>query len=188
LKVHLASVSVDGKTMDVFGSLKLSPQSERLQIRYGAIHLSAPERVEYSYKLEGLDKGWIQAGHRRETNYTTLPHGDYRFWVRAGMPGGPATEQSYDFEKLPKFYETVWFRLICGFGVMAAVWGIYQMRVRTLRYRFALILDERARLAREIHDTLTQGFVGISSQLEGLASALPDGGSEVWDYLELAQK
>jgi signal transduction histidine kinase/ligand-binding sensor domain-containing protein len=188
LKIHLVGLAVDGKPVDPSDSLKLTPKSGRLQIRYTAIHLSAPERIEYSYKLEGLDPDWVQAGKRRETNYTSLPHGTYRFVVRAALPGEKATEQSYYFEKLPRFYETTWFRVLCLAAVFAAIWGIHQMRVRRLRYGFALVLEERARLAREIHDTLTQGFVGISSQLEALASALPDSAGSAWDYLEVARK
>ena len=37
----------------------MAPGDERLQIRYTGIHLSAPERVQYFYKLEGLDTDWV---------------------------------------------------------------------------------------------------------------------------------
>jgi ligand-binding sensor domain-containing protein len=53
--VHLVDVTVDGKPTDFSQAVQLQPGSERFQIRYVAIHLSAPERVQYSYKLEGLD-------------------------------------------------------------------------------------------------------------------------------------
>jgi len=48
-----------------------------------------------------------------------------------------------------------------GFGVLG-----YWLRVRALRSRFDAMLGERSRMAREIHDTLAQGFVGVSLQLE----------------------
>jgi hypothetical protein len=51
----------------------------------------------------------VAAGHRREINYNSLHQGKYRFLVRAGISGGPTTESAYDFEMLPKFYETMWF-------------------------------------------------------------------------------
>jgi len=68
------------------------------------------------------------------------------------------------------------------------VWAGYQVRLRQIRYRFALVLDERARLAREIHDTLAQGFVGISSQLDAVAMCLPDEASPTRQYLDLARR
>ena len=66
----------------------LAPGDGRIQFRYTGIHLSAPERVHYSYRLEGLDRDWISAVARRVINYNSLPHGHYRFVVRAGIPGG----------------------------------------------------------------------------------------------------
>ena len=59
-------------------------------------------------------------------------------------------------------------------ALLAAAWAVYQLRLRQIRSRFALVLEERARLAREIHDTLAQGFVGISSQLDAVAMCMPD--------------
>src|SRR4029077_19816777 len=104
------------------------------------------------------------------------------------LPGGPATETAYDFEMLPKFYETMWFRLLSGVALLAAACGVYQLRVRQLRYRFALMLEERARLAREIHDTLAQSFIGISSQLEAVSTELPENLTPAREHLDLARK
>jgi len=72
-----------------------------------------------------------------------------------------------------------------GAGLRVAV---FRLRVRQIRYRFTLVLDERARLAREIHDTLAQGFVGISSQLDAVAMCLPDETAPVRKYLDMARK
>jgi signal transduction histidine kinase len=130
----------------------------------------------------------VRAGNRRVSDYNSLPHGKYRFVVRAQLPGGPATEKAYDFEVLPSFYETTWFRLVAAALVLMAGWAIYQFRLRQIRYRFSLVLEERARLAREIHDTLAQGFVGISSQLDAVAMAMPEGGGKARQFLELARK
>src|SRR5262249_34102192 len=160
-------VTVDGTPLSL-SEARLPSSTESIQIRYTAIHLSAPERVQYSYKLEGVDADWISTGHRREISYNRLGHGKYRLLVRAELPGGLLTDQAYDFEKLPKLYETIWVRLLFATALIAGAWGAYQLRVRRLRYGFALVLEERTRLAREIHDTLAQGFVGISSQLEAV--------------------
>jgi hypothetical protein len=65
----------------------LSPDVERIRVLYTAIHLSAPEQVSYSYRLNGLEPKWVPAGARREINYNTPKHGNYRFFVRAELPG-----------------------------------------------------------------------------------------------------
>ena len=187
-EAHLVELTADSQAVDWTRPAKLQPGAERIQIHYTAIHLGAPERVQYSHKLEGLDMDWVRAGNRRVINYNSLGHGKYRFLVRAELPGGKATERSYEFEVLPKFYETAWFRLLTALALAMGAWGLYQLRLRQLGSRFALVLEERARMAREIHDTLAQGFVGISSQLDAVAMAMPNEQSKARQYLDLARK
>jgi signal transduction histidine kinase/ligand-binding sensor domain-containing protein len=186
--VHLLDVAVDGREMPVVDGVKLAPGSGRMQFRYTGIYLSAPERVGYSYRLEGLDGEWISPGARRVTNYNSLPHGRYRFTVRASVPNGPSSETSFAFELLPHFYETAWFRYFCIALAAAGIWGLYNLRLRQIRQRFSLVLEERGRLAREIHDTLAQGFVGISSQLDAVALTLNGHVDLARKHLDLARK
>jgi len=186
--VHLLEVIVDGHPIPFAQSAQLAPGNGRLQFRYTGIYLSAPERVRYSYRLEGLDGEWITSVSRRVTNYNSLPHGHYRFTVRAAVPNGPSGESSFAFELLPHFYETAWFRYFCVLLAAAGIWGLYNLRLRQIRQRFSLVLEERGRLAREIHDTLAQGFVGISSQLDAVALTLNNHVDLARKHLELARK
>jgi len=188
LTVGLTEMSADGRPMDWAGSPQIPPGNGRLEIRYSAIHLSAPEQIQYSYKLAELDSDWVQADGRRAVNYTSLGHGHYRFQVRAQLPGGPASEAAYEFDVLPHFYETGWFRML-GIALLAAiVWLGYQFRVRQVHSRYALLVEERARLAREVHDTLAQGFVGIASQLDVVEMSLPKDADPARGYLDLARR
>jgi signal transduction histidine kinase/ligand-binding sensor domain-containing protein len=186
--LHLVEMTANGEPVDLARSAQLPPESQRVEFRYTALHLSAPEQLRYSYKLEGVDPDWVRAGSRRVINYNSLRHGRYRFLVRASLPGGPAAQLAYDFSVLPHFYETAWFRILCAALAVAAAWGLYGLRLRQIRSRFALVLEERARLAREIHDTLAQGFVGISSQLDAVAMCLTDETSAARKYLDMARK
>ena len=184
---RMVEMTANGEPVDLAGAVKLPPESQRVQFRYAALHLSAPEQVQYSYKLEGVDPDWVRAGSRRSINYNSLRHGHYRFLVRASLAGAPTTERPYDFEVLPHVYETAWFRILAVALALAAAWGLYGLRLRQIRSRFALVLEERARLAREIHDTLAQGFVGISSQLDAVAMCLADE-TPARKYLDMARK
>jgi signal transduction histidine kinase/ligand-binding sensor domain-containing protein len=186
--VRLLEMTVDGNPVDISRPARLGPTSQRIEIRYTAIHLGAPERVRYFRKLDGLNTGWVSAGVSRVINYNSLKHGRYTFTVKAEIPGGPAGQQSYSFEVLPWFYERAWFRVLGVAMLLAAAWAVYQLRLRQIRYRFALVLEERARLAREIHDTLAQGFVGISSQLDAVAMCLPETTTPARKFLDLARR
>ena len=186
--VHLLEVRVDGHSMPLVVPADLPPGDGRAEFRYTGVYLSAPELVRYSYRLYGLDRDWVGEVARRVTNYNSLKHGRYRFVVRASIQGGPASEASFAFELRPHFYETGWFRYLCIALAAAGIWGLFRLRVRQIRERFALVLDERARLAREIHDTLAQGFVGISSQLDAVALTINRNLDAARQHLELARK
>jgi signal transduction histidine kinase len=187
-EVYLLDVMVDDQPVPLTEPADLPPGNGRVQFRYTGVNLSAPERIRYSYRLEGLDRDWVSAASRRVTNYNSLHHGHYRFVVRAGIPGGPWSETSFAFQLRPHFYETAWFRYLCILLAAAGIWGLFRLRVRQIRQRFALVLDERTRLAREIHDTLAQGFVGISSQLDAVALTLNGGLDVARRHLDLARK
>ena len=186
--VHLLEVIVDGRSIALGRPAVLPPGDGRIQFRYTGINLSTPERVRYSYRLEGLDRDWVTAVSRRVTNYNSLPRGHYRFVVQAGLPGGPRGEASFAFALQPHFYETAWFRYLIAALAAAAIWGLFRLRVRQIGQRFALVLEERARLAREIHDTLAQGFVGISSQLDAVALTMNGHMETARKHLDLARK
>ena len=187
-QIQFVEMSSGGREMTRDGTPQVPPDGSRLRIRYAGIYLRAPDLVQYSYRLDGLDSDWVNSGSRRTVDYTSLRHGPYVFHVRAQVPGGLSSEASFGFEMLPHLYETVWFRSLGVLCVLALAWLAYHLRVRQVRYRFALVLDERARLAREIHDTLSQAFVGIASQLDAVETCMPENAEPARGFLEIARR
>ncbi len=125
---------------------------------------------------------------RRTVTYNNLGRGNYRFRVRAQAPDGISNEASYEFELLPHYYESSWFRSLCAALAAMIAWMMYQLRMRHVRSHLAAVLQERLKLAREIHDTLAQAFVGISAQLDALETCLPENLRPAHIYLELARR
>jgi signal transduction histidine kinase len=147
----------------------LSPRTSVLQIDYTAVSLSAASQLHFRYMLEGLDTDWVNAGTRRQAFYTNLSPKSYRFRVRASLAGGPESESEWAFVVQPAMYQTRSFYVIILIGIVAAIAIGWWQRMRTLRKQFALVLSERARIGREIHDTVLQNFAGTALQLEGIA-------------------
>jgi ligand-binding sensor domain-containing protein/two-component sensor histidine kinase len=185
---HITEVSVDGRVIGRDWTAKLKPGTGPIQFRYSGAYLGTPERVRYSYQLEGLDQKWTNAGSRRLADYNRLPAGHYKFVVRAEVPEGGVSETRLGFEVLPHFYETAWFLWACVILAVTGAYGIYHLRLQRIHGRFALVFEERARLAREIHDTLAQGFVGISAQLDALAMKMDGDPAVARQHLTLAQR
>jgi signal transduction histidine kinase len=148
----------------------------RFEFDYAGLSFAMPQRVQYEYRLEGFDRDWTQAGTRRTAFYTNIPQGRYRFQVRAylGEPGTghPWTQTEITFVLRPHFYQTIWFYLLLTVLVAALVLLIVRWRLYLARQRFDVVMAERNRIAREIHDTLAQGYVGVSVQLEVLGELL----------------
>ncbi len=170
----VVEASVGGKTLGPEHQASLKPGTGPIQFHFSGLHLRAPQRVRYEYQLEGLDKQWSAPTNVRSVTYNALPHGTYRFRVLTSLPGQPSAEASFAFVILPRFYESAWFVWFCVALLGASIYGAYFWRQRHIHARFAMIISERTRLAREIHDTLAQGFFGISSQLDALSLKLND--------------
>jgi ligand-binding sensor domain-containing protein/two-component sensor histidine kinase len=169
----IEQVLADDRATSFSDHLILDPGQGKLEIHYTAIRLRSPDRIRFKFRMEGFDQDWTDAGERRVAYYTNLPAGNYRFRVVAYEMDDPrgATEQVLSIEWRPHFYEREWFLALCALFCLAVAWGLYRLHVRNLRQRFAAVLEERNRLAREMHDTLIQGCVGVSALLEAASSA-----------------
>jgi signal transduction histidine kinase len=141
---------------------------------YAGLSFVAPQKVRYRYKLEGFDHDWTEAGARRTAYYTNIPAGHYTFRVQAANNDGSwnMTGASLAFELRPHFYQTLWFYGLLLALTVAIVVLAQRLRLNRAQREFNAVLGERNRIAREIHDTLAQGYVGISVQLEVLAELL----------------
>jgi signal transduction histidine kinase/ligand-binding sensor domain-containing protein len=174
--VHIEQVIADGKLYwsnlgkNFPGRLRLPPRTRDLEIDYAALSLVAPQENRFRYRLDGRDRGWYDAGNRRLAFYTDLPPGRYRFHVIASNNSGVWNEQgaSIDFSIAPAFWQTLWFRGACGAAFVAMLIFLYWLRARQLVLQFNRTLDarvqERTRIARDLHDTLLQSFQGILLQ------------------------
>jgi len=146
----------------------VAPGHISFAFEYAGLSYVAPAKVRYRYILEGFDQQWTEAGSRRIAYYTNLPPRHYRFRVQAANNDGIWNETGAQiaFYVRPPFYRRLWFLLLV-LGLAAAVaFLLYRLRVRRLQSQFQAVLAERNRVAREIHDTLAQSFVGVSVQLE----------------------
>ncbi len=180
--VHIEQIVANHKsypvTSDANGNVRLPPRIRDLQIDYTALSLVAPEKMLFRYKLEGWDRDWQDAGTRRQAFYSNLPPRNYRFRVAACNNSGVWNEAgaSLEFSVLPAFYQTNWFRSLCAVGFLALLWGIYQLRVQQLQRQFNIGLEarvnERTRIARELHDTLLQNFHGLMFQFQAASNLM----------------
>ena len=155
--------------------VQLLPTDQGCEIRYTSPSLTAPEKVQYKYRMEGLDARWTEAGAGRTAVYEYLPPGKYRFQVVACNENGVWNETgaSVTLYRPPRFWQTSWFLGLTGLTtalaiIISARWLAerrMQRRLEELQRQHALE-RERTRIARDIHDDLGASLTKISKLTE----------------------
>ena len=167
----IENVLLDGRATDFRKELLIAPETTRVDIQFTAPSLLSPERIQFWYKLENFDRDWTYTSNR-SASYTSLPPGQYTFRLMARNRAAPDEPSEAKLAVIwkPRFSQTGWawdlLALITTALVGLGVW----FYARQTRQRYGVLLAERARLAREMHDTVIQGCVGVSSLLEAAAS------------------
>lgn len=151
--------------------VRAPPGRGELEFHYAALSFQSPEKNRFRYCLEGVDDDWVDAGTRRVAYYNRVPPGQYRFRVQGCNNHGVWSEAEVvaTIEVQPHFWQAWWFQglaLAAGIGLVAggaAHWTrkAAQQRLARLEQQHALE-QERARIARDIHDDLGSSLTRIA--------------------------
>jgi signal transduction histidine kinase/ligand-binding sensor domain-containing protein len=178
--VTIERVVADGKTYSAQSEVRLPAGTKGWRIDYTAFSFVDPNRVRFRYKLEGYDAGWNDVNGRRQAFFSNLAPRHYRLRVMASNNDGIWNEvgATLDFFIQPAFYQTNWFRLSCIAAFFVLLWLLYRLRLQQVEAKLNLLfnerLNERARIARDLHDTLLQNISGFALQLEGLSKIVTE--------------
>lgn len=157
--------------------MRLPAGTETLDIDFTALTYREPGRVEFRYRLDGVDHDWREGGDR-SAHYTNLGPGNYRFQVLASNDDGVwnTTGAAVSFDIAPRLTQTTWFRVLCIVAAVFVAWRLqlFWMRrtARRLAVRMGERIAERERIARELHDTLLQSIQGLMLLFWSAASRL----------------
>ena len=192
-QVPVGSGSPLSQSIALTRSLTLSHLQTVFSFEFSALSFASPERNRYRYRLEGLENKWNEVDStRRFVTYTTLSPGDYVFRVQGSNNRGVWNETgaAIHIRILPPWWSTWWFRGIAAAFVLLSLWLAYTLRLRTVEWRnIELALQvaertaaeqeiralserlinaqeqERTRIARDLHDDLSQQIAAISLSL-----------------------
>jgi signal transduction histidine kinase/ligand-binding sensor domain-containing protein len=175
--VVIEETLLDRRPVPIESGLRIEPGRENLDIHYTALSFIRPEQLRFRYKLEGLDREWVEAGTRRTAYYSHLPPGDYVFRVTATNSDGVWNREGQRLRVvvLPPFYRTWWFGSLVALclGGAVIVGSHYRVarlrRAHTAQQAFSRRLiesqeNERQRIAAELHDSLGQNLLVIKNR------------------------
>ncbi len=174
MPIRIDHLLLDGRALAMTTGLRLPPGGRSLELRWAGLSFRAPARNHFRYRLEPYDADWLEAGPRTSAIYGELPPGSYRFRVIGASSDGlwNQTGDSFAFSVAPRFYQTLWFRLLVGAALISLALALHRLRTRSLRARFAAVLAERGRIARDLHDTFDQGLAAAGMQIQVAAQTL----------------
>jgi ligand-binding sensor domain-containing protein/signal transduction histidine kinase len=177
--VRIEGMLVDGKYVATGNHIRISSGRHRLTFQYAGINVSNPERVRYHYRLADVDSSWSEPTSLREVDFTNIAPGRFEFRVAASNSDGVwnSNEAAIAFEVEPSIFQTRWFQ-VASVGMLALLaLAAYQLRVQQLHRQFNIGLEarvnERTRIARDLHDTLLQTLHGLMFQFQAVRNLLP---------------
>jgi len=149
-------------------AVTLSYAQNSFSLEFSALSFRSPTTNRYRYMLEGLDANWHVVGSdRRLASYTTLPAALYTFRVQGATSRGPWSEPgaALRIRIVPPWWGTLWFKTLVAVLLVLSALGVYYYRVSRIARHFDIRLeervDERTRIARELHDTVLQSTQGL---------------------------
>ncbi len=172
--VVIEKLVVDGRPVMPRDGLVFRPGSESFEIQYAGLSFGVPERVRFRYRLEGLDRDWLDVGTRRSAYFTRIPPGEYRFRVAAANEDGVWNEEgaSLSFRLRPHFYRTSWFTGVAALGAVGMIAGGYRLRERRQRRREATLVRLVEQRTQELEEanrrleklSMLDGLTGVANR------------------------
>ncbi len=172
--VSIERVVVDTVATERDKVRRLAPGVEKLEFHYAAMSYVSPAAVRYRYRLDGVDRDWVDADSRRVAYYTNLSPGNYVFRVTASNNDGVWNESgdTLAFSITPYFHQTNWFRALLAVVALAALMAVFRVRlwrVRAKERELTRVVAERTNELREANAALTSlasldGLTGIGNR------------------------
>jgi signal transduction histidine kinase/ligand-binding sensor domain-containing protein len=190
--VTMRGLNLGDHVLDPLPGMRLPAYTTTVRFDYIALSLTKPEKIRFRYRLEGVDADWRELTELRQALYSRLHPGRYTFRVMAANNDGVWSNSaaSLTFVIPRAFVQTGWYYALCVGCALAVIWILTRLRIRQVRRRIEQRLGdrliERNRIARELHDSLLQGFQGIMFRLQAVRQLLPDRPNDAAAFLDSA--
>lgn len=179
IPAFIENILADGKSFISTPDRRSPTNPRRIEISFSGVDFDRPDRVAFRYVLSRGSSQWRGETKEQTATFTDLGPGRYRFTVVACESGVRCTANpaTLTFEIPPTFIQTWMFKVAMAFLVGLAAWAAYRVWLRQvtidIQRRTEARLGERERIARDLHDTLLQGFQGLLLRIQGVANKLP---------------
>jgi ligand-binding sensor domain-containing protein/signal transduction histidine kinase len=174
MPLHIEEVRVGGRQYYPDSILVFEAGSNEIEFHYTSVSYIAPERIRFRYKLIGFNDDWIDAGIRRTAYYTNLQPGSYTFCVSTSTDDGTWNDHQTTVSIViePFFYQTNYFIVLAGFGLILIGAGLYAVRTSNI-HRHAKhlknVVDERTNALLAAKEKIEEHLQEVESARDELA-------------------
>ncbi|MDP4277840.1 MAG: response regulator, partial [Bacteroidota bacterium] len=174
LSIHNSSIFTNknkyGYIINMLSKKEIRVKHKDAYIRFDFIAISYdnPDKIQYAYMLDHMDKNWIIAGNSRSANYSGLPPGHYTFKVSYATQPGQWNKKVLEVKLhvLPPYYLTWWAFLIYLICTSAIAYSIIHFQKRQNKLKQDLLLaDLKEEQVRQVQQMREQFFINISHEL-----------------------
>lgn len=165
--VYINNFKILDKRIPVYGDtvIKLRYFENDISFGFVALNFTQSFKNKYEYRLDKLNKDWIDADNSRTISYPNLSPGTYVFQVKACNNNSIWNEKGAQItlEISPPFWNTLWFYAFCILAISGVTYMIFQYR---LRQRLKT-LEIRNTISRDLHDEVgsTLSSIGFLSSM-----------------------
>jgi signal transduction histidine kinase/ligand-binding sensor domain-containing protein len=119
-------------------------EAQMLTFRFATLSFYQSNKNKYAYKLEPLQKEWIELGTKNELTLTNLSAGNYTLYIKGSNNHGlwGKKEIRLELEIIPPFYQTLWFQILCICTALTGIYFYYQYKVKETKQR-AIFLENQ---------------------------------------------
>ena len=132
-KIFDSTLSIDS-LIDVNKPVQLSYQQNFLTVEFAVLNFSNLQQINYYYRLDAIDKNWVNAGSKNIASYTNLDPGEYTFSVKADDGNKMSPVSSFKIIITPPFWKKTLFRASYLLAAGLFIFWLYKRRIKTVRH------------------------------------------------------
>ena len=149
--------------------IKIPYNRNSLRIAFSVTDYSLRNTVEYSYKVEGIDKTWISAGREHDAILRNLPSGTYTFLIRARQRNHDWNNDNLARLKIvvtPPVWLTWYAKVVYALLITLSIWIIIRIYKRRLMLKGSLEMERRKSIDEQrLNDERLRFYTNITHEL-----------------------
>jgi ligand-binding sensor domain-containing protein/signal transduction histidine kinase len=134
--------------------ITLSYKQSVFSFEFAALNFTSPNKNQYAYKLEGFEDNWNYIGNRRIATYTNIDPGEYIFRVKASNNDRIWNDEGdyLSIKITPPVWQTWWFRMLAAMAIVFLAYGIYRIRVRSIKRQKEILAQQVRERTQELNE------------------------------------